>query len=108
MGIQPILGWVHHTMYTRSQRRTVVSHVHVWYGRAVMILGIVNGGLGLQLASSGNAFKYAYIIVAAVVGAMYIGVVLLKARSNKSGRGNKEGDISPQMSGAAGNNSRYN
>lgn len=73
LGIQPILGWVHHWQYKRKQRRTVFSYVHIWYGRALMILGIINGGLGLHLQGGEQKFKIAYAIIAGVFGGLYIG-----------------------------------
>jgi len=48
---QPLGGILHHLGFARHGRRTLVSHVHVWLGRALVTLGIVNGGLGLLLAS---------------------------------------------------------
>ncbi|KAF1947479.1 hypothetical protein EJ02DRAFT_90856 [Clathrospora elynae] len=53
--IQPISGWVHHVMFKNYSRRTVWSYGHLWIGRAVVTLGIINGGLGLYLASGAPA-----------------------------------------------------
>jgi hypothetical protein len=73
LGIQPILGWIHHASYKRYQRRTFISHVHIWYGRILMALGIVNGGLGMQLASTATKYRIAYAVVSGVFGGLYIG-----------------------------------
>lgn len=48
---QPIGGILHHLGFKRHGKRTLVSHLHVWLGRILVTLGIVNGGLGLLLAS---------------------------------------------------------
>lgn len=60
---QPIFGAVHHRTYkTRSQNvaagkptkapgRTPVGRLHLWVGRILIALGIINGGLGIRLAS---------------------------------------------------------
>ncbi|KAI0598252.1 hypothetical protein F4775DRAFT_592515 [Biscogniauxia sp. FL1348] len=71
-GVQPALGYLHHMQYVRSGSRGIVSHAHVWYGRALMVLGIVNGGLGLLLAGTGRSLVIAYSVVAAVVFAAYL------------------------------------
>lgn len=71
LGIQPALGVLHHRQYTVSQRRGAVSHVHIWWGRALMVLGVVNGGLGLQLAMAPNSVVIAYSVIAAVMFAAY-------------------------------------
>ncbi|MCJ1285565.1 hypothetical protein MMC26_004906, partial [Xylographa opegraphella] len=53
--LQPFLGLIHHFIYRKTQRKTLWAHAHVWWGRALLILGAINGGLGLQL--SGNTVK---------------------------------------------------
>jgi len=70
-GIQPFLGVWHHMYYRKHQQRGVVSHVHVWYGRILMVLGVINGGLGLQLAGSGDSFVIAYSVIAVVMFVAY-------------------------------------
>lgn len=88
MVLQPILGALHHTSYKRQGRRGALSHVHVWYGRALMILGIINGGLGLQLARANMAFRTAYIVLAAVIAGPYFLAIpwleMRKAKASKS------------------------
>ncbi|KAI1430118.1 iron reductase domain protein [Xylaria sp. FL1777] len=73
LGVQPIGGYVHHVYYVKYQKRGVVSYAHIWYGRILMVLGIVNGGLGLELASASHSLVIAYSVVAAVVFSAYIG-----------------------------------
>ena len=53
---QPILGFIHHLQYKKYTRRTVWSHCHLWLGRILITLGMINGGLGLLLASGAPAF----------------------------------------------------
>ncbi|KAI1025137.1 hypothetical protein LB504_009669 [Fusarium proliferatum] len=71
MVIQPILGGLHHRNFVKHQRRTGISHAHIWYGRALMILGIVNGGLGLQLAGASMKLIIGYGVVGLVTFLMY-------------------------------------
>ncbi len=78
MGIQPILGYLHHLHYLEHQSRGVVSYIHIWWGRSLMVLGVVNGGLGLQLAAAGNNFVIAYSVVAGVIFLLYVGIKALK------------------------------
>ncbi|KAJ6446070.1 DOMON domain-containingprotein [Purpureocillium lavendulum] len=72
MGLQPILGFLHHMYYMKHRSRGVISYLHIWYGRALIILGVINGGLGLQLAGNPQPFVNAYIAVAAIVAAAYL------------------------------------
>lgn len=75
MAIQPALGFVHHLSFRKHQRRGLFSFLHVWFGRCVMILGIVNGGLGLMLADSSRAFLISYIVIAAIFAGLYFASV---------------------------------
>ncbi|KAJ4163476.1 hypothetical protein LMH87_005200 [Akanthomyces muscarius] len=98
MFLQPILGALHHTSYKRQGRRGALSHIHVWYGRALIILGIINGGLGLKLASAGMAFRTAYIVLAAVIaGPYFLSIPWLEMRKAK--RAKSEGTGSPSRKG---------
>lgn len=72
IGLQPILGWAHHEYFVKHQQRGLISHTHIWYGRALIIIGIVNGGLGLQLASAPQRFIIAYSVVAAIMSVLYV------------------------------------
>ncbi|KAH7150796.1 hypothetical protein DER46DRAFT_562262 [Fusarium sp. MPI-SDFR-AT-0072] len=71
MIVQPILGWMHHTNYVKYQRRTTISYGHIWYGRVIMIVGIVNGGIGLQLSGASTGLIVAYSVVGILVSAIY-------------------------------------
>ena len=43
--IQALLGYQHHRNYKTTGHRTLVSHSHLWIGRAVIVLGMVNAVL---------------------------------------------------------------
>ncbi|KAK2065058.1 integral membrane protein [Colletotrichum caudatum] len=73
LAIQPFLGVAHHKYYKKHQTRGIVSHAHIWYGRALMLLGIINGGLGLELASSSRSYVTAYSVIAAIIGVAWVG-----------------------------------
>lgn len=75
--LQPVFGLLHHKLYKKYGHRTLWSYAHIWHGRVAVLLGIVNGGLGIRLArtvSSGG--KIAYAVVAAIMGLTYIGLVI--------------------------------
>lgn len=70
---QPIFGLLHHSMYKKHQRRTAVSHVHLWLGRLAITLGIINGGLGFQLADRMKlSSKTGMIVYGVVAGVMWL------------------------------------
>lgn len=47
---QPLSGMLHHNMFKQHNRRVFYSYCHIWLGRILITLGIVNGGLGLMFA----------------------------------------------------------
>ncbi|KAH7169850.1 uncharacterized protein B0J16DRAFT_359157 [Fusarium flagelliforme] len=67
MIMQPVLGWTHHRNYVKYQRPTFISYGHLWYGRALMVVGIINGGIGLQLSSAPMGLIIAYAVIGVVV-----------------------------------------
>lgn len=102
---QPILGAVHHRVYkkrvlnaqagerTKEPGRTWVGRVHLWLGRLLIVLGMVNGGLGIRLASfspfqsdaTSNKAGIAYGVIAAVVFALYlIFVIVFEVRRRRA------------------------
>lgn len=75
---QPITGFIHHKMFKRTGGRTTSSYLHLGIGRIAILLGIVNGGLGIQLAGDvSNGGKIAYAVVAVVVAIVYIAAIVV-------------------------------
>ncbi|RGP74308.1 cellobiose dehydrogenase [Fusarium longipes] len=93
--LQPILGYMHHRHFLSHGKRGIISHIHIWFGRALMIIGIVNGGLGLQLASSSRAFIIAYSVIAGLAAVLYLGAAVVGERRRSASHVKQ---ISPQMS----------
>ncbi|TID24384.1 iron reductase domain protein [Venturia nashicola] len=85
---QPILGALHHSNYKKFQTRTAASHGHIWLGRILITLGIINGGLGLKLADNSTYGPIVYGIFAAVAWVTYVVAIVIgerrKARSIQS------------------------
>ncbi|KAH8903658.1 hypothetical protein BR93DRAFT_947285 [Coniochaeta sp. PMI_546] len=73
---QPILGAIHHSQFKRLRRRQIWSHLHLWNGRIMIPLGIINGGLGLRIAGASKEIKTAYAVVAGVLGGLWISVAI--------------------------------
>ncbi|KAM0462810.1 hypothetical protein ACHAPV_003635 [Trichoderma viride] len=77
VSLQPIFGIIHHVNYLKVQRRGIFGHLHCWYGRALMVIGIVNGGLGLQLGDAPTRYIIAYSVVAGVTAIIYVASITL-------------------------------
>lgn len=80
---QPIGGFLHHRYFKKYGRRTTVSFAHIGIGRIAIVLGMVNGGLGLQLAGIQGSHVIAYAVVAAVMGFLYIASIFYGERKRR-------------------------
>jgi len=93
--LMPFFGAVHHRVYQKVRARTWWSYTHIFTGRAGVILGLVNGGLGLSLADAETGYIVGYSVVAGLVGVTYVAVMIFG--EIKRGR---------NMAGEAGRNAR--
>ncbi|KAG8169191.1 hypothetical protein KVR01_001940 [Diaporthe batatas] len=71
------LGVVHHREFKKTQKPTKFAPVHVWLGRATIILGIVNGFLGFPLALSP---RHNYTLLGLVIAISSVILVLLSMK----------------------------
>lgn len=60
--LQGALGYVHHANYKKCERRTWASHAHLWTGRVVIVVGMLNTVLGFVLAGNTLAAAAAGVI----------------------------------------------
>ena len=66
--LQPFLGLVHHRRFLATRRQGTWTLIHRWYGRILIIMGIINGGLGLQLAANTPAGRIVYSVLGGIAG----------------------------------------
>ncbi|OQO04792.1 hypothetical protein B0A48_09716 [Cryoendolithus antarcticus] len=109
----PLAGTIHHRLYQKLQGRTLWSYAHIFTGRIGVVLGMINGGLGLQLANTGRAYITVYSVFAGLMGAIYVSVMVFDeykrvrtsskpatASSSASAESNKlDGDVSEGSTG---------
>lgn len=55
--IQLGLGLVHHSMYARSKKPTPFGRIHFFLGPFIILLGIINGGVGINFAGKDRNFQ---------------------------------------------------
>src|ERR1700759_2363480 len=75
--IQPLLGLYHHRLFIRTGSRNWCNLLHVWLGRALILLGIINGGIGLQLGRNTTAGQRGIYIGFTGVVAVAYGLALI-------------------------------
>ena len=80
--VQAALGQLHHAEYQRTGMRSAWSYAHIWLGRTVIMLAIINGGIGLgpSLANASTGQIAAYSVVALIVAITYTSFYLVQWR----------------------------
>jgi hypothetical protein len=92
LAFQPLLGYLHHVYFKRYNKRAVWSYGHIWFGRIAIILGIVNGGLGLRLAkrtgfmAPSRGAVIGYSVVAGIFGLAYVVAAIVGERKRTRSR----------------------
>ena len=69
---QPIGGLIHHYMYKKYPRRTMWAITHVWWGRIILTLGMINGGLGLMMSGYHQDTHKGEIAYGVIAGTMWL------------------------------------
>lgn len=98
------MGLIHHLAYRKKHVRGLLGYIHIWYGRSLLILGIIYGGLGLQLARNTKGGEIVYGLVAGLVAMSYLTILMLKNmgkfvgnKAIKSGSGEEASNIGERI-----------
>jgi H+/Cl- antiporter ClcA len=67
MFVQWILGFWHHHLYRKTQQTSRYGPIHRWFGRGVMVLAIVTGGIGLTWSYASTRVVIGYVIAVVVL-----------------------------------------
>lgn len=88
---QPAMGVYQHMYYRRTGGHSAFGIAHRWLGRSMIMLGVINGGLGWQLRDNESAYV-PYAVVAVIVFLIYISVLIISwYMSGKSRNMNEKG-----------------
>lgn len=71
MILQPVLGILHHRYYIKHKTRGLFSYLHIGYGYTLILIGLVEGGLGLRLSGSSGGHIVAYAVTVGVICLLY-------------------------------------
>lgn len=74
--LQILAGSIQHILFKKGFKTRPMGFIHIWVGRTLITVGMINGGLGLMLSADSNrAEKIAYGVVAGVMWMAFIFVV---------------------------------
>ncbi|KAG6360374.1 hypothetical protein INS49_011432 [Diaporthe citri] len=87
--LQPFIGFIHARLAISHREVLLVWNIHAWYGRFLMALAVVQGGIGLQLANkyspSPPGALAAFLVVALLMLLIY-GIVAFRDRGRRRRR----------------------
>ena len=99
--LQPVLGYVHHVIFkkrflavqagddnAKAPGRTPITHAHLWLGRILIPLGMINGALGIKASwsrknplQSDRTSKIAMMIYCVFAGMVYLIYLVICVRN---------------------------
>jgi hypothetical protein len=77
-----MFGYFHHRQVVRTGVKNWKGHMHVWFGRFLIAISLINGGFGLKLANITSSGKIAYAVLAAIIAVSY-GLILVRYYTQK-------------------------
>lgn len=80
---QPATGYLHHRLAKINHCRNMWSQGHIWLGRAIITLGMINGGLGLLLVNNTGGGTIAYGVFAGIVWVIYVASIVYGERKRR-------------------------
>ncbi|KAL7623436.1 hypothetical protein AAE478_007118 [Parahypoxylon ruwenzoriense] len=90
------LGFLHHRTFKKTQQTTKMAPIHVWLGRVIVVMGIVNGFLGFPLA---QASQYNYVLAGLILFLFPAMILILVTKKFIQKRWNKNKEASSEPSG---------
>lgn len=94
--IQLSLGLMHHAFYLKTNEPTVFGKIHFFLGPTVMILGLINAGIGFNFAER-SGLTLPYGIIAGVVSLIFFSILgcLQCYKQRRKYRPESDGPIQP-------------
>lgn len=85
LAIQPLTELINHLFYRVWPRTIYLGHFHLWFGRLLITVGIIQGGLGFVFSASlstsisagAKGPRIAYGVVATLVWILYISLAIV-------------------------------
>ncbi|KAI1372909.1 putative iron reductase domain protein [Hypoxylon crocopeplum] len=90
------LGYFHHRTFKKTQQTTKMAPIHVWMGRLLLVLGVVNAFLGFPLALSP---QYNYVLAGLVLFIFPAMILIFITKKFIQKRWNKSKEASPEPNG---------
>lgn len=82
------MGFWHHRLYKKTQTPSMFGVVHRYFGFVVILLAIINGGIGLSWSYASNGVLIGYSIAVIIVSVVIIGLLgWARFKTNRGAKG---------------------
>jgi len=110
---QPVMGILQHRYFKKTGGRSIFGHIHRWVGRFAIVLGIINNGLGFQLAEEDievptKSYVRNFTIMGVLV-TIWLGLIVYDEffrKAQPSSLQSKKATMNNAVGGVAGNQNR--
>jgi hypothetical protein len=112
--VQFTLGVIHHAHFKRTQMPSLFGKIHLYLGPTVIVIGLVNGILGLNFAGNKRAI-IGYVIVTLLMCIFVMSCLYLKKRrsmrkeayTSAAAQNFRQGTMEPQYAGVVEGDGGY-
>ncbi|KAL1962257.1 hypothetical protein VTN77DRAFT_9847 [Rasamsonia byssochlamydoides] len=80
------LGFWHHRLFKITRQPTKYGPIHRYFGQIIIVLAVVNGGIGLTWSYASTRVIVGYIIVVVVIGVPVIAAVAWKRWTSREAK----------------------
>lgn len=70
--VQLGMGSWHHWVFKRTNSPTIFGRIHRYFGHIIMLLGIINGGIGLTWSYASRSVVIGYSIAVFIISLVYL------------------------------------
>ncbi|KAL2811875.1 hypothetical protein BJX63DRAFT_397986 [Aspergillus granulosus] len=105
MLFQPASGLIQHTHFRRTGGKSSFALLHRWLGRTMLVLGIINGGLGIRLVGIGEPGNPTSLVIihSAIAGvSSIVYIVILAIKPAAASKASEAAMMSPQIAPRSG------
>lgn len=93
--LEPLTGWLHHRHFVAAGSKNYKRHIHVWMGRILFVLSVINGGTGFSLAKNSTTGSIVYGVIAGVMVVTYLLVWWLYKKQQRNTTVKSDGNAVP-------------
>ncbi|KAK5123004.1 hypothetical protein LTR85_003570 [Meristemomyces frigidus] len=94
------LGILHHRIFKREQRPTILSKIHLYLGPVILVFGVINAPIGFVFAGNPH-LCLPYVVILVIVAIVFVGIRFFSHKCCGN-RGQRKAGAAPPAGGPEG------